>query len=177
MASNTSDKYNQIYLEAKELSSKTSLLKKCSRLLLASYAVVLLFILFFLFALFPFLKSPEPGDETMMTLYSIVFILFVLVYFGSRIINRKTKRLYLSVQSKCGELSDMVDWTTMRKRQLYHQLDARIQQPIDEFYEYSISKLCPYHGGLKLFTVIHLLLSFELLFCVVLTLIWTYKGI
>lgn len=177
MASNTSDKYNQIYLEAKELSSKTSLLKKCSRLLLASYAVVLLFILFFLFALFPFLKSPEPGDETMMTLYSIVFILFVLVYFGSRIINRKTKRLYLSVQSKCGELSDMVDWTTMRKRQLYHQLDARIQQPIDEFYEYSISKLCPYHGGLKLFTVMHLLLSFELLFCVVLTLIWTYKGI
>ena len=140
MALNTSDKYYQLYIEAEELSSKTSFLRKRCRLLLALQILSLLFLLFFLFALFPLLKSQEPRNELLMSLYSFVFFLFAIFYFVIRIINKRTKRLYLSVLSKCGELSDMVDWTTMRKRQLYHQLDAKIQEPINDLLPCSETK-------------------------------------
>lgn len=91
--------------------------------------------------------------------------------------NKKTRQLYLSVLSKCGELSDMVDWTTMRKRQLYHQLDEKIQEPINAFFEYSTSKLCPFHGGRKLFLSLQLLFQLELIACAAMSLVWTFKGV
>ena len=55
--------------------------------------------------------------------------------------------LFEDVQKLCGELSDMIDWTTMRKRQVYKPLEPELQESIDGFYNYCISRRCPFYGG------------------------------
>lgn len=177
MPSTSKEKYSQLYTEAKELSEKTSLLKKRSRLLLALQVASLLLLPFFLVIMAPLFKSTVTYNEVLMSFYSIVFLLFAIIYFWMRNMNKQTRKLYLSVHSKCGDLSDMVDWTTMRKKQLYHQLDEKIQEPIDAFYEYSVSKLCPYYGGRKLFLILQFLYQLELIACVAMSLVWTFKEI
>ena len=176
MPSNSKEKYSQLYIEAKDLSEKTSLLKKRSRLLLVLQIVSLLLLPFFMLAITPSFKMADTRNENLLFFYSIVFLLFALIYFWMRNMNKKTRKLYFFVHGKCGELSDMVDWTTMRKRQIYHQLDERIQEPIDAFYEYSVSKLCPYYGGRKLFLILQMLYQLELIACATMSLIWTFKG-
>ena len=176
MPSSSKEKYSQLYFEAKELSEKTLLLKKRSRLLFFLRIVSLLLLPFFMIAVVPRFNVSDTNDEALLTFCSIVFLLFVLIYFWMRNMNKNTRKLYMSVHSKCGDLSDMVDWTTMRKRQLYHQLDEKIQESIDAFYDYSISKLCPYYGGRKLFLALQLLYQLELIACATMSLIWTFKG-
>lgn len=177
MQSDSKEKYSRLYIEAKELSEKTSLLKKRCWQLFVLQIVSLLLLPFFMIAIAPLFNVTETLNEALLTFYSIVFLLFALFYFWMRNMNKKTRQLYLSVLSKCGELSDMVDWTTMRKRQLYHQLDEKIQEPINAFFEYSTSKLCPFHGGRKLFLSLQLLFQLELIACAAMSLVWTFKGV
>lgn len=171
MSSSSKEKYSRIYSEAKELAEKTSLLKKRSILLLIMQILSLLLLPFFIIAIVSSYKMTDSYSEVLLAFYSIVFLIFVLIYFWMRIIKKSTRERYLSLHSMCGELSDMVDWTTMRKRQLYHKLDEKIQGPIDSFYEYSISKICPYYGGRKLFFSLQLIYQFELLVCAAMSLI------
>ena len=63
------------------------------------------------------------------------------------------KKTYNSVMEKCGDLTDSIDWSTMRKRQLYNNLDPEIQSSIDNFYEFCMSKDCPYYGGKKRYII------------------------
>ena len=175
MSSNLKEKYSLLYVEARELSEKTSLLKKRSRLLLVLQIVSLLLLLIYMVAVAPSFKMTDSHNEALLTFYSFVFLLFALIYFWMRNMNKKTRKLFFSVHSMCGDLSDMVDWTTMRKRQLYHQLDEKIQGSIDAFYEYSISLLCPYYGGKKLFLILQMLYQLELITCATMSLIWTFN--
>ena len=55
----------------------------------------------------------------------------------------------------------MIDWTTMRKRQVYKSLEPELQKPIDEFYTYCISRVCPFYGGRGLRNVMFIVFMFE----------------
>jgi hypothetical protein len=78
------------------------------------------------------------------------------------------------VKRICGELSDMVDWTSMRKRQVYNATDSKIQMAINEFYEYTMSTSCPFYGGKKRYYLLRMLAMLELLAIMVFSLLITF---
>lgn len=134
---------------------------------------VLSFIVFFVIN-----KYFEVTAEIAQTVSFIIFYLAFLYYFFK--ITRSyynLKILYNDVMRRCGELSDMVDWETMRRRQVYKTLDPRIQFSIDSFYEYSRSKLCPFYGGKKRYNYLRILSLLEFIFVVTLYCLYAFGVI
>lgn len=171
--------YSQLYIEVCTLTKKTLLLKERSMLLLVLEIVSLMLLPYFFICLAPNLRSTDVKRESayvQVIMSLIIFLIFFLLVLCANNMNKKTKKLFLDLHLKCGELSDMVGWTTMGEKQLCHVLDEKIQKPIDEFHEYFISILCLYFGGKKLFWILQLLFQIEILACVALTIIWTINN-
>ena len=145
------DKNIDLYLTARDLSAATSRLRLNSRRLffLQLFAMLLPF---FLYCLLMVLASVF-DVESLETLALVVFYLsfFVCLIRGMRLYYH-LKSFYTEVKDRCGFLSDSIDWTIMRKKQVFGQLDDKIQLPIDAFYEYSSSSICPFYGGKARFT-------------------------
>lgn len=160
------DKYSKVYLEAKLLSEKISLLREKSKGLLFIELFSLTILPIYVLALYLFIYVYESREKTLIvSVLGVILIVYLIFYFIRKTSYRKTITLNLEVRQKCNELSDSVDWITMRKKQLYNTLDERIQKPIDDFLSYSNSKLCPISGGRKLQLFIQILLLLEMLAC------------
>lgn len=130
-----------------------------------AFVQILIFLPFFSWIIF-FRVLPLLGDGGFFLKYFCVASLFALISFvmtmGQRL-SKQTRGLYENVLQLCGELSDMIDWSTMRKRQVYKPLEQNLQNPIDDFYTYSISILCPFYGGKVLLNVLFICLMIEVL--------------
>ena len=98
----------------------------------------------------------------------------MLCYFNVTRAYYNLKVFYSEVKKQCGELSDMVDWETMRKRQVYKTLDPLIQRPIDFFYEFSRSKKCPFYGGEKRYKFLRLMSLVEVVLIMSISLLLTF---
>lgn len=77
---------------------------------------------------------------------TLIFVMALTISFEKKL-SKGLRSLFEDVQKLCGELSDMIDWTTMRKRQVYKPLEPELQESIDGFYNYCISRRCPFYGG------------------------------
>ena len=166
------DKYSEVYLEAKMLLYKISLLKRQSKLLLFMEFFSLLLLPIYFWLLYFLIYVYETKEAIMVALpMSILLFCFFVFYLLQGRVEKKIFPLYYDVQIKWSELSDKVDWTTMRKKQLYSTLDKLIQEPLDEFSRYRHSVLCPAEGGRKMRSLLKTMFYLELLVCPVLTII------
>lgn len=167
------DKYAEVYSDAKQLSEKTFLLKRRSKMLLISgiYNLFLLPIYACLLYLLTDVYEVESKNMTVAIMSALLFLFYVF-YLLRRNELKKSIKLFFEVDRLYYKLSDMVDLTSMRKKQLYKELDVKIQKPLDDFSEYRISMLCPiYNEGRNLQSIINTLFLVELLLCPILTLI------
>lgn len=167
------DKYAEVYSDAKQLSEKTILLKRQSKLLLISNIYSLL--LLPLYACLLYLLTDLYGVESkymIVAITSVLLSLFYILYSVRRNTLKKTMELFFEVDRLYNKLSDKVDWTSMRKRQLYNELDEKIQKTLDDFFEYRISMFCPFcREGQNLQSVMNTLFLLELFMCPILTLV------
>ena len=154
------------------LSERVLYLKKRSWHLMYISLYSLFLLPFYVFFLNYLVNVRETTDKaTVVLTLSVLLFLFFLLYFSQRIVLKNIYFLFFDVQKKWSELSDKVDWTEMRKKQLYNSLDERIQKPIDEFSRYRRSILCPMEGGRNIRIFMGLLFILELFICPLITLI------
>lgn len=170
------DKYSEVYQVAEDLSRSTILLKKKSRSLYAWQIFTAVFPLgvYLILLLLLYNRMPENTDSyqtiPLMACYAAFICCFVIC-------TRAYYRLGMllnDVKVKFGELSDMVDWTTMRKKQIYSTLDPKLQQPIDAFFDYGKSKLCPFDGGKTRFKLLRMLSLVEIIIVMITSLLITF---
>lgn len=143
------EKYTELYEKAALLGNQTRILRQRSILYYVSFSMMLVFLLLFSLVMI-FSILPTIGEDALFIKYLCIVFLFALITVimkWEQSLSKKTRDLYERVQQLCVELSDMIDWTTMRKRQIYKSLEPELQKPIDEFYIYSISRACPFYGG------------------------------
>lgn len=168
---NSKEKYLEVFRTAIELREVTILLREKSRnLYVWSFCAAVVPIVVY-FALLFFLSNNDDYKPEMKQVISLLsfFVLFLFFFYFQ---NRKFFRagnIFKDVVKRCGELSDMVDWMTMRKRQVYSEVDERIQKPIDEFYEYSMSPQCPFGGGKKKFKMLRYMAIVEMIIVMVIS--------
>lgn len=159
----TKEKFPKLYVKAALLRRQTEILKKRSWL----YYVFFLFMLvlpLLLFLLMNLRVSPSVTEEHVYIKYiisALYILLLIIIIDWEKRFSGKMHSQYKDVQEICGELSDMIDWTTMRKRQIYRSLPIELQEPIDNFYSYSSSFLCPFYGGKRIRNAMFVILSTE----------------
>lgn len=170
------DNYAEVYLTANELRSYTNVLRRRSKriYLWSIYTAILPGLIYALLVLLLHYNcdcsSATKETISLMVFYVTFFVMFLL----QMRLYLRTGTLFNKVMDKCGELSDMVDWTTMRKRQVYSEIDPKIQQPIDEFFEYSMSTQCPFYGGKAKFKALRYLSMAEMIVVMVFSLLFTF---
>ena len=156
------DTYIELFNRAAELDSLTKALKRFSIqfyvYLLVSIVIPLLVLLLLFFQ-----------AEHFFLLVKLILYILLLVYivFSIKTINDRyngISELYKTAQHICWELTDDIDWNTMRKRQIHRPLNPSLQNPIDRFYKYSLSVICPIYGGNVLRIILQLILVLEFLF-------------
>lgn len=177
-SSSNNEKYSELYIEAKRLSRKIVLLKRWSIVLLIIRLQRLFILPIHVFLLNYFINVNETIDKpTIIHVFCVLWFFFFLLSFLIGIIGRKLYPLYNDTQRDWNRLSDKVDWTEMRKKQLYSTLDKRIQKPIDNFSKFRRSILNPFFDYDNRRTknifwyVVNLLCSLELYASPVITLI------
>lgn len=178
-AMSSKEKYAEIYLTANELHSYTNVLRRRSkRIYLWSIYTAILPGMIYALLITLLHHNCDCSSGTKQTISLMVFFVsFILVFLLQMRLYFRTGTLFNKVMDKCGELSDMVDWTTMRKRQVYSEIDPRIQQPIDEFFEYSMSGQCPFWGGRARFKALRYLSMVEMIVVMVFSLLFTFSII
>lgn len=174
---NSKEKYAEVYKTADSLNANMEVLRmKSGRLygwmrVMALLPLVVYCLLFFV--VFRDQIGEKEANEAIPMMVS--YVVFLLCFY---IVSRKYIRLRLQfeeVKRICGELSDMVDWTSMRKRQVYNNtIDPKIQVAIDEFYEYTMSTSCPFYGGKKRYRWLRMVAMTELLAIMVFSLLVTF---
>lgn len=176
---NNNDKYSEIYRVAQELRVNTEILRNKSRwLYMWSYGVDI--IPFFIYiALCTILYY---SDSFSLESNQVISLLVFFVLYSLFIFIQTRKYYYLSshfhdVMARCGELSDMVDWESMRKRQVYKAIDEKIQFSIDDFYDYSMSSNCPFYGGRRRYFLLRLVSLIEVITVIMLSLLMTFHVI
>lgn len=90
------------------------------------------------------------------------------------ILYKRLRTLYDNTQNLCNKVSDAIDWTTMRKRQAYKNLEPELQEPINSFFSYCLSPFCPFYGGRR---IRHILLFSLFIIAIVLWGCLFYVGI
>ena len=170
------EKYSEVYSTARALQVNIFMLHKKSRNVLFWQIVTLILpAMFFFLTFFVVNKYFLIKVETSQSISFIVFyIVFMLCYFYAIRSYYNLKMFYGDVKKQCGELSDMVDWETMRKRQVYKTLDPLIQRPIDLFYEFSRSKQCPFYGGAKRYNFLRLMSIVEVVLVLSISFLYTF---
>ena len=176
---NSKEKYSEVFHTAMELHADTILLREKSRNLYvwSVYAAVVPIVVYFV--LLFFLSNNDdykPETKQVISLLSF-FVLFLFFFYVQYRKFFRAGNIFKDVVKRCGELSDMVDWTTMRKRQVYSEVDEKIQKPIDEFYEYSMSPQCPFYGGKKRFKMLRYMVMVEAMIVMVISLLISFGVI
>lgn len=137
------DRYSEVAIEAKQLSQKQQALKKKNSLFLWLLVLRLLFLPFLVLLLLYFEREGTDKNTIIIWLFGIMtfnyLFGFLLGYIRITLFN-----LYLDVERKWSNLTDKVDWETMRKKQLYDELDERVQKAIDDFYRFNHSFYNPF---------------------------------
>lgn len=152
----------EIYKKALLLKNQTKLLKKHS---LKYFIHLLLYVSIPIFAFvytYFFLAINDKNlwwIKLVVSFLTLIFYMFVLK--NDDIKHKVLVETYNNTLQLCGELSDIIDWKTLRKRQIHKPLDPALQEPIDDFYMYSLSLICPEHRG----RVIRISLLLLLVFC------------
>ena len=157
------EKYSELYEKAALLGNQTRILRQRSILYYVAFSMMLMFLLLFSLVMF-FSIFPTIGEDALYIKYLCIVFLFMLttvIMKWEQSLSKKTRDLYESVQQLCEELSDMIDWTTMRKKQIYKSLEPELQKPIDEFYTYCISRACPFYGGRALRNIMFMVFMIE----------------
>lgn len=173
---NSKEKYSEVYRTAKELRKNTELLRKKSRLLyfLSYFTAIfpgLLYTTLILLLHLGNIYSSELRQAISLFMFYVVF--FILLLLQIRLF-LSVRNLFDEVMVKCGKLSDMVDWTAMRKRQIHSEVDPQIQESIDDFFEYSMSTLCPYYGGKAKYKSLRYLSIVEIIVVTIFSLLFTF---
>lgn len=170
------EKYAEVYKTADSLNANMEVLRIKSRQLYDWMLVIAIFPLVvyctLIFVVFrEQINEKEAYEAISMTASYVLFLMCFYIegrkYFRLRLQFEEVKRI-------CGELSDMVDWTSMRKRQVYNTIDPKIQVAIDEFYEYTMSHSCPFYGGKKRYRWLRMVAMIELLAIMVFSLLITF---
>lgn len=157
------EKYPELYKKAALLQRQTDILKMHSWLYYVFFSFMLLMPLFLLLLLIVgnYSSVSEGYPFTKYVVFALYFLLLIVIVDWEKRLFGKILRLFEDAQNLCGELSDMIDWTTMRRRQIYNTLSTELQGPIDSFYTYTLSRLCPFYGGRRLKTAIFIILLVE----------------
>ena len=160
------EKYSDIYTKARQLKRETSILKqRCGRLWLYEilYAITLLTLLLIVMHIAHYLElSKVVYADITFSLIAVVAIKYILRYISKY--KNTTRSLCAKCEETSGQLSDMIDWGSMRKRQLYQDTDPYLESVLNDFFLFCISKKCPFHGGRKQFRALHLLLTMMTLY-------------
>lgn len=174
---NSREKYAEVYKTADSLNVNMAILRMKSGQLFGWMRVMALFPLVVYCLLFFVVFREQIGEKAAYEAIpmTVSYVVFLLCFY---IVSRKYFRLRLQfeeVKRICGELSDMVDWTSMRKRQVYNNtIDPKIQAAIDEFYEYTMSTSCPFYGGKKRYRWLRMVAMIELLVIMLFSLLITF---
>lgn len=172
MQSSNNDKYSEVFIEAKMLSERISQLRRRSIALFYIDVLSLLYLPIYVLMLKFILRVHEYDHFTSVIMWmSILIVIFFIIHLSKSRMIRIIYPLYFDVQRKWNELSDKVDWTTMRKKQLYGELDEKIQKPLDNFTRYRHSLINPVDSGRKMRYIFGLLFFTELFVCPLLTII------
>lgn len=163
---NNKEKYSEVYKTVEILNINMMILRKKSRQLYGWLYVwaILPAIVYCVFFLIAYKELISQKDTYIVVPLMVSYVVYLFCFY---IVEKKYYRLRLlfdNVKSNCGELSDMVDWTTMRKRQIYNTtLDPKIQGAIDDFYEYTLSTSCPFYGGKVKYRMLRMISFSELI--------------
>lgn len=174
---NRKEKYAEVYKTAESLEANMNVLRMKSSQLYGWMRVMAFLPLAAYCLLFFVVFREQIGERAAYEAIpmTVSYVVFLLCFY---IVSRRYYRLGLQfeeVKRICGELSDMVDWTSMRKRQVYNNtIDPKIQVAIDEFYEYTMSKSCPFYGGKKKYHWLRMVAMMELLAIMVFSLLITF---
>lgn len=176
---NNKDKYLEVYQIAEDLSRSTFLLRKKSRGLYVWQIFTAVFPLGVYLTLLLLLSNsaPEKIDPYRMIPMMVCYVAFFCCFFICMRAYYRLGMLLNEVKEKCSELSDMVDWTTMRKKQIYNALDPKIQKSIDDFFDYSKSNLCPFYGGKTKYKLLRMLSLIEIIIVMTISLLITFGVI
>ena len=170
------EKYLEVYKTAESLNANMTILRIMSRRMYGWMIVMAIFPLVIYCLLFFVVFKEQIGEKEAYEAIPMMvsYVVFLLCFY---VVSRKYFRLRLQfeeVKRICGELSDMVDWTSMRKRQVYNATDSKIQMAINEFYEYTMSTSCPFYGGKKRYYLLRMIAMLELLAIMVFSLLITF---
>ena len=173
---NSKEKYGEVYRTAIELHHSTNFLRKKSRRIylwsiLTSFFPGVLYAVLLLLLHYNCDCSSESKQTISLMTFFVTFLVMLLMQTRSFF---RIGTLFHKVMEICGELSDMVDWTTMRKRQVYSEIDPKIQKPIDEFFEFSMSTQCPFYGGKTKYKFFRYLSMVEMIVVMVFSLLFTF---
>ena len=177
---NNKEKYADVYRTAQELRISTNLLRqKSKKIYFLSYLTAILPAAIYAFLLVFFSQTDcDCSSEAKQTISLMVFFVsFIVMFLLQMRLFFRTGTLFKEVMEKCGVLSDMVDWTSMRKRQVYSDVDPKIQDSINDFFEYSLSTQCPYYGGRAKYKSLRYLSIVEMITVMVFSLLFTFGVI
>lgn len=173
---NNKEKISEVYQIVEYLSRNTVILRvKSLRLSVWQVITALLPMVVYFSLLFLLPNDLFEKTETNQTIALIAgFVVFLFCFYVEIRLYYRLGMRFNEVKKACGELSDMIDWTTMRKKQVYNSLDPKIQQTIDGFYEYSMSTMCPFYGGKKKYKGLRLLSIVELVVVMFISILITF---